>query len=228
MQNSNICLSLPSPSCGSNGLANNRLGEMGEYILISPSEDSAPSGEQAHSVQGPRSSRRPRLTPRTLVRRGKQQGRKKANPRKRDFSTSTRERLVDATSLVLKFDRVQFLKHFWVKSTSLDIADALVKSQRASTIRQLESCWKKFQAFIKNEGISPISKKSVLQFLTHLFQMGYSPKTILVYRNAIRIPIKLAFNISTGIRNFLSYPEAISYRDHLRELFSLTGLSERC
>ena len=80
---------------------------------------------------------------------------------------------------------------------------ALSTAHRGSTRDQYEHCWKDFQQWLTSNPTKPISKGSVLLYLNYLVQARrLSPKTVLVYRNALKLPLLHGFNIDTSDREF--------------------------
>lgn len=74
----------------------------------------------------------------------------------------------------------------------------MVKAHRPSTCYQFQLHWKKFQEYVRVKDIKLITKRVILAFLSHLFYVRQlSPKTVLVYRNALSLPLEHAFNIFT-------------------------------
>ena len=102
-----------------------------------------------------------------------------------------------------ELDHIQFLKHVLSKTYDESTASEITACLRPSTIKQYEIHWKSFQRFLHNKHIRIIDKNSVMKYLIFLFKIKkLSPKTILVHRNAISEPVRLAFNISTEDREF--------------------------
>ena len=100
-----------------------------------------------------------------------------------------------------ELDHIQFLKHVLSKTYDESTASEITACLRPSTIKQYEIHWKSFQRFLHNKHIRIIDKNSVMKYLIFLFKIKkLSPKTILVHRNAISEPVRLAFNISTEDR----------------------------
>ena len=99
--------------------------------------------------------------------------------------------------------RFQFLKNLYSRRYEAPVALALSNAHRGSTRDQYEHRWKDFQRWLTSNPSKPISKGSVLLYLTHLAQTrGLSPKTVLVYRNALKLPLLHGFNIDKSDRKF--------------------------
>ena len=105
----------------------------------------------------------------------------------------------DFTSL----SRVQFLTKFLTPEFGQELAQILALPHRSSTIKQYQHCWSKFSAWLSSKGPHCVSKASVLEFLLHLTkELDLSPKTSLVYRNALKLPFAYALSISTDDPEF--------------------------
>jgi hypothetical protein len=71
--------------------------------------------------------------------------------------------------------------------------DLVLKAFRPSSTRQYQSQWKTFQVPISKK-VHEISFRTIFAFLTFLFkEKNLSPKSILVYRNALKLPIEQVF-----------------------------------
>ena len=89
------------------------------------------------------------------------------------------------------------------RSVSKEVSSSLVSAYRASTNKQWQYAWGKFQRFLKEKGIGNITKAIVLEFLDYTFKTSkLSPKTIQVYKGALALPLKVGFNIDTGDGEF--------------------------
>jgi len=83
------------------------------------------------------------------------------------------------------------------------VAHALAAAHRASTSSQYEHCWKDFQQWLRDNGTATINKASILLYLSQLASLRHlSRKTILVYRNALKLPLLYGFGINTNDREF--------------------------
>ena len=80
---------------------------------------------------------------------------------------------------------------------------SLIASTRASTGAQYKSCWKHFQDWLSSHASTSISKGSIYLYLLELSSSrNLNPKTILVYRNALHLPLLHGFHISTKDKEF--------------------------
>jgi len=115
------------------------------------------------------------------------------------MSNSTRSsRILQLRSM----DRVEFLRCVWTEKHGAAVANRLVQAYRTSTSRQFQSAWKSFQSWLPEETPN-LSKKTVLEFLLFLQDVRHlQPRTILVYRSALSLPLSLGFNIDTADQEF--------------------------
>ena len=97
--------------------------------------------------------------------------------------------------MVLSSSRTQFLKHLRTQQYGHSVAERLEKAYRPSTVRQQEVVWRKFQTWLKNNPTTQLSLAVVLQFLENQFNSNLSPRTVLSYRAALALPLKLGFDI---------------------------------
>jgi len=109
----------------------------------------------------------------------------------------------DAASL----SRVDFLTKYIPRSmegeTSPAVTTALISSQRKSTRSQYQYAWAHFQAWLSSASVTQLNKAAVLGYLTHLtVSEKLSPKTAMVYRAAISLPLLYGFGINTADREF--------------------------
>ena len=89
--------------------------------------------------------------------------------------------------------RLDFLKFALSKEDMPDVlASRLTSSVRPPTLRQYESYWKKWLAFIRLRQPAKVSEVLVLEFLEHLFSVHrIAPTSILGYRCALKEPLRL-------------------------------------
>ena len=72
------------------------------------------------------------------------------------------------------------------------LASRLTSSVRPSTLRQYESCWRKWLAFVKMRQPWSVSEVLVLEFLEYLFsEKRLSTTSILGYRCALKDPLRI-------------------------------------
>ena len=117
--------------------------------------------------------------------------------RARGFPMGTRQTRIAARNDVLELSRIQFLTKVFSNKFPASVANTLITSHRKSTTAQYEHSWKDFQSWLRGEDIL-VTKGSILQYLVHLSSVRkLNPKTILVYRNALQLPLLHGFNINT-------------------------------
>ena len=71
-----------------------------------------------------------------------------------------------------------------------------METHRGSTQNQYESAWKRFQAWLP-EGTVTVDDRLVLSYLNSL-SLDLAPRTILVHRNALKLPLSAAFDVDLG------------------------------
>lgn len=106
---------------------------------------------------------------------------------------------------ILAFDRLAFLG---LALSRMDLPEAtvsdLIKAHRASTRRQYESGWKKFQAFVRRNRISEITPETLANFATSTFHSSptVSPATVTNAMVAIRDPVAYGFGVEINRRTW--------------------------
>ena len=92
--------------------------------------------------------------------------------------------------------------------TRLDLPQAtiddMIKAHRASTCRQYESGWKKFQSFVRINNISTFTPETLAAFATYVFhsKTKVSPATVSNAMVAIRDPISYGFGVEVDRRTW--------------------------
>ena len=78
----------------------------------------------------------------------------------------------------------------------------LVTAHRASTRRQYESGWKKFQSFLVAKQIREVNPGTLAEFATFVFHSGskVSPATVTNAMVAIRDPVSYGFGVKIEVR----------------------------
>lgn len=83
-----------------------------------------------------------------------------------------------------------------------DIAEHLTSAYRASTNRQAQSVWRKFQNWLPPES-SCINRDTVLRFLIYLAsELRLNVRTVINYRATLALPLKTAFGIDFSHESF--------------------------
>ena len=106
---------------------------------------------------------------------------------------------VSLTTALRSMDRLSFLRMSYSKIYPPDVVDALLSSYRVSSNRQFESGWRAFKSWLPSD-ITIITKPVFLSFLVSLKNMSHN--TALSYRNSLKLPLDIAFNISTSDKEF--------------------------
>ena len=96
--------------------------------------------------------------------------------------------------------RLEFLERCYHRAYGPEVAQDLVNSIRRSSQRQYESAWKRFQAWLPPSETS-IDRALILKYLSHLGK-SLAVKTVLVHRNALRLPLEAAFDIDFSHDHF--------------------------
>ena len=193
---------LQSPSGDSNRLPLLELEPLGSNLPL-PTPFSAPSlPSQAGNLLRRRHPDRSSLTRRSMVASVKRALRI-ARSQPRHLPDYPRQDFVGTRSDVTTLSRIQFLTKIYSASFSPDVAATLTQAHRASTASQYERSWKNFQLWLQKHPDTTISKKLALQYLHHLAQdRQLNPKTVLVYRNALHLPLLHGFGINTKDQEF--------------------------
>ena len=103
------------------------------------------------------------------------------------------------TDALRRMDRLSFLGMIYGEQYPPDVANALLSSYRDSSNHQFESGWRAFKAWLPSE-VAIVTKSVFLSFLVHLRKCSYH--TALGYRNALKIPLDVAFGIQTSDKEF--------------------------
>ena len=117
--------------------------------------------------------------------------------------------------------RFQFLKNLYSRRYEAPVALALSNAHRGSTRDQYEHRWKDFQRWLTSNPSKPISKGSVLLYLTHLAQTrGLSPKRSWCIGTLSSFPYSTDSISTNRTENSPYWPEASSSRTPLRRNWS--------
>ena len=193
---------IPVPLSHSGRCSSHELEQVEEDLPLPPSRSDSSLAPKTARLQRLRAGHRPSASFRSLVARVPS----RLHPtrrRPRHRAMGARRMAESQRENVLSLSRFQFLKNLYSRKYEALVALALSNAHRGSTRDQYEHCWKDFQRWLTSNPSKPISKGSVLLYLTHLAQTrGLSPKTVLVYRNALKLPLLHGFNINTSDREF--------------------------
>ena len=96
--------------------------------------------------------------------------------------------------------RLQFLKRAYCILYSEEVADNLLEASADSSNRQYESNWRAFATWLPKDATA-IDRALVMSYLSKLGRT-LAPRTVLVHRNALRLPLELAFNVDFDHKHF--------------------------
>ena len=201
-QTADLRMSIPVPLSHSGRCSSHELEQVEEDLPLPPSRSDSGLPPKTARLPRFRAGHRPSASFRSLVARVP--SRLHPNRRRpRHRAMGARRMAESQRENVLSLSRFQFLQSLYSRKYEAPVALALSNAHRGSTRDQYEHCWKDFQRWLTSNPSKPIAKGSVLLYLTHLAQTrGLSPKTVLVYRNALKLPLLDGFNINTSDREF--------------------------
>ena len=102
---------------------------------------------------------------------------------------------------ITQITRVEFLHRALSNDLPEEVVKDILAGHRASTSRQYQSSWKKFQTFLKESETQEITKEVFLQFASFMFhKLKLAIPTIMTHLAAIADPLKFAFNIAPDTR----------------------------
>lgn len=123
--------------------------------------------------------------------------------RARNLPTCSRPTAMGTARDVINLSRIQFLTKIFKQRFPSPVVQSLISSTRSSTNSQYETCWKHFQSWLARQVKPKVSKGTILLYLQELSSSRHlNPKTILVYRNSLHLPLLYGFHISTKDREF--------------------------
>jgi len=123
--------------------------------------------------------------------------------RAKNFAARPRQTSLGTRRDILDLSRTQFLTKIFESKFPPPVAKSLISSTRVSTNTQYGACWKHFQSWLSSKEDLAISKGSILLYLEELgSSRNLNPKTILVYRNALHLPLLHGFRINTKDNEF--------------------------
>ena len=192
---SEICLPLPPPTGGSSGCSNNLLVNMEAPLHFSPSSTSVHHHYEAEQLPSPRRTDCTKCALPTVAPTTSSISKKDLAPLKATHSRSPRPVDRGLLPLLRDMDRLQFLRYLWSKHGE-QVANDLCNSLRPSSIKQYESCWKRFKQWLPAD-TNTVDLSLVLQYLSYLrHDVQFSTTTINTHRQALSEPLSLAFNIN--------------------------------
>ena len=103
---------------------------------------------------------------------------------------------------IQSMDRIGFLRACLSQKRGPKAADKIIKGYRASSLRQAQTAWSTFKAWIP-ENITSITHQTILDFLIFLHEVKkLSPRTVLGYKNSLAWPMLEAFNLDLKHQDF--------------------------
>ena len=180
----------PSSKCPSPG-----LDTMENNISLSSSLADSPCNAEARDLPGPRNPNPPLDPSRAVVHEDSEESIPLASPELlRDSQFWTRK--------LRSLDRLQFLRLVLGHLHGDDVADHLITAHRASTHRQAQSVWRKFQQWLPTT-VSSVTRDTVLRFLIFLHSdLQLSARTVVNYRATLALPLRSAFGIDFEHESF--------------------------
>jgi len=198
----NVRLPLSIPNSDSRGRALSELEQVGEDLSIPPTRFNPELPPQTLYICRRRIIHRPTRAISSMVARVRRPM-STTSIRARRRPARTRSTHPGTRSDVLDLPRIQFLTKLYASNFPRSVSIALTAAHRQSTNYQYENCWKNFQQWLQNKEGTAITKSTILLYLTELATVrNLSPKTILVYRNALKLPLLYGFHINTNDREF--------------------------
>ena len=86
------------------------------------------------------------------------------------------------------------------------LAQSLTPTHRASTHQHFQHAWETFQGWVRSMKLTAIYKKHILLFLSWLVTtQSLSPRTALVYRYTLHLPLNMAFTYPLKTMNSHRY-----------------------
>jgi len=195
----NLRLSVPTSSSGRIGCPGSKLAPMEPNIPIPSEEFHREPDPKARGVPSPRRHDHTRSPVSPVVsdhQEAVQEG--PIHPARPTPEGPGR----DSLSELRELDRLEFLRVTWSRLHGDSVASKLVEAQRPSTSRQFQSAWTSFQKWLAPT-TTEISKQTVLEYLLYLQDSRkLQPRTILVHRAALSLPLSLGFKIETSDKEF--------------------------
>ena len=197
-ETSPICIQIPTSENNANRRPEPRLEQLEPNIPVPTCNTNRRSSTETEDLQRPGDPHSSRLSLKSVVGRTSVND-KPSSPKTRNISRN----LVGNTNSALRLSRLQFLRRVMKPRFGLSVTNTLINSHRASTQKQYQHCWSKFQHWLQIKHITAIRLKTVLEFLMHLVDnANLSPKSMLVYKSCLHLPLKYGFNISTKAIEF--------------------------
>ena len=127
------------------------------------------------------------------------------------------------TDALRRMDRFSFLGMIYGEQYPPDVANASLSSYRNSSNHQFESGWRALWRGCHQKW--PLSLSVLLSFLVHLRKCSYH--TALSFRNALKIPLDVAFGIQTSDKEFDMIARSHFLANPPRQKFYRLGICRR-
>ena len=101
---------------------------------------------------------------------------------------------------VRNLSRLEFLRAVYSQRYEEEVVSSLLEHLAASSLRQYESHWKRFQRWLPGDA-ADITTPLVAKFLVHCGQ-DFSPRTVLTIRAALALPLNEGFGINFEHNHF--------------------------
>ena len=192
------------PLCTSKGASHkcfhSRLESVQQHISIPSSKRNSSGVAEAETVSGQGSLNSSQEANSTMVPSPVEES--IASPdRPQCFSAGAGSSGRSLTHAVRSMDRISFLKMAYNLRFPKEVTEALIEAYRKSSNHQFESGWRTFQNWLPRD-VKIIDKAVFLSFIVYLRDKGYAHNTALGYRNALKIPMEIGFNVNTSDSEF--------------------------
>ena len=198
-QTEDICQPMPRPTSNSGRCPDNRLGEVGTLVPLSPVPADFPGfREDQQNFLQECSLSHSGNTHETMV-HGTQSPTNSLNSNGSTTPTSCSGQSSNSTTNYqtsrMAVVRTAYQSRFPSCNAALDL---LAKPLRKSSLKDYEGKWLRFCSFLKEKNITPnnLNLAAVLEFFSYLFlKKNLRPGTVAHYRSALSVPLRLQFKI---------------------------------
>ena len=201
-ENESICFPLSGPSSTGGQCDNNQLGQVEENLHVSTSKTPPRGGVKTPELGGRGRGDCPLVSTSPLVSESSSQSETlPSSPNSGGLTRPVRTGRVGVTqqSLGPQTTRVGLItERLKLSGFGDESIELILKAHKDSTKRQYQSAWNKFIHFIFTNPCKPksINLATVLGFLSMLhFHEKKAYRTIQVYRNALKFPLLLSFDL---------------------------------
>ena len=197
-QTSEVCISLSAPESVSNGRPDRGLEQLQADILVPANRTRSKSSSKTTLLcrrrhSGSKGLRIPQ-SPSTSQVQAETPSLAGSTPANNSRSGTL------CIEHIRTLSRLQFLKRAYCNLYSEEVADNLLEATADSSNRQYESNWRAFATWLPKDATS-IDRALVMSYLSKLGRT-LAPRTVLVHRNALRLPLELAFNVDFDHKHF--------------------------